>query len=283
MNDQTLLKIIATALEGRHIDLLKEVEKLYVELRENGEHELAHLMAEKLKNINYNLTSIPEVLIHEGTADAGMPLHSGNYADYWDQLTNILPPDEATGQKQPEMHIKQFEFLVNECKLKTDELFLDIGCGSLRGTRLIVSYLNRGCFHGMDVSKKLLAYARQRVEKNPEMAEKEPKFADENRFRFSKIFPGIAYNFAFAKSVMTHLFPESIWDCLVQLRRVIKPEGVFYSTIFKDNKVNVYRGDTRKTWDNTEWLKETAELSGWSLDEIGETRVGQYMCLFRPI
>lgn len=295
MNIQTILNIISTSLSGRNIDMLKEVDKFLMEMRKENLREIADQFEKRLIEVlekhpdkisqfsEMVSTIVADTSAQDKNIDYDSKLNSGNYAEYWNHLARILPPDEATGQGQPDMHIKQYDYLTKECMLRKDDVFLDIGTGSLRGTRLIIPYLNRKCFYGMDVSQNLLEFARKRVAENSSMAEKQPSFACDDRFRFAMIFPGIEFNFAFAKSILTHLYPESVWDCLVQLKRVIKQDGVFYATIFKDNSVKIYRGDTRQIWYNTKWLAETSELSGWRLTEIGETQVGQYMCRFNPV
>ncbi len=241
----------------------KKAQKLINEIREDGNAELADALE---KSIKMRMIS-PDM---------------GTYENYWNYLANSMHPDTATGGGK-DMHKLQYKFLVDDCGLKKDDVFLDIGTGSLRGTRNIITYLNKGCFYGMDISEKLISFAKKRVIESEDMKHRDPNFAVDDRFRFSQIFLDVSFDFSFAKSVFTHVYPNSVWDCLVQLRKVISHDGRFYATIFKDNSVKIYRGDVRKMYYNTEWLSETASLAGWKLEEIGETKVGQYMCLFKPI
>lgn len=264
MKFETLLELIMEAVaENPATSLIrKKTFQLIEELRSDGNTELAEALE---RNVRIR------------TANPDM----GTYKNYWNHLAQRLEPDEATGGG-PDMHHKQYTFLVDDCGLKPGEIFLDIGTGSLRGTRDIITYLETGNFHGMDVSEALISFSQKRVAASPEMSSRRPSFCVDDRFRFSSIFPGKTFDFAFAKSVFTHVYPDAVWDCLTQLRRVISPSGRFFATIFKDNSVQVYRGDVRKMYFNTAWLAETANLSGWTLEEIGNTRVGQYMCLFTP-
>ncbi|MFP4237058.1 MAG: class I SAM-dependent methyltransferase [Desulfonatronovibrio sp.] len=240
----------------------KKAYQLIDEIRQDGNSELADVLE---KNIKIR------------TANPDM----GTYKNYWNHLARIFEPDTATGGGK-DMHAKQYSFLVNDCGLKPGDVFLDIGTGSLRGTRDVITYLKAGHFHGMDVSEELISFSKKRVSESIEMYSRQPKFCVDDRFRFSSIFPDTEFDFAFAKSVFTHVYPDAVWDCLVQLRKVISQTGRFYGTIFKNNSINIYKGDVRKMYYNTDWLAETAQLAGWKLEEIGETKVGQYMCLFVP-
>ncbi len=261
MNIETILNIVVASAARQQTELKEHCEKFIQELKQDGLITAAGQVEKLIKTIM------------DDTA---------GYAGYWTLLGENRTPDEVTGGGKY-MHQKQRDFLINECGLEKHHTFLDIGTGSLRGTRLLIPYLDKGCFYGMDITAELVEYSKQRVATDPELTDKEPTLICDDRFRFSKIFPGVVFDVAFAKSVFTHIYPDGVWDCLVQLRKVIADDGSFYATIFKDNSAGTYKGDVQIMYYNTEWLAETAEMAGWKLTEIGQTRVGQYMCLFEPV
>jgi hypothetical protein len=262
---ETLLDfLLESVTENPNTKLVREKAlKLIQEIREAGNHELADALFKCMK---------PRMTHPD----------FGTYKNYWNYLAKNMLPDLATGGGK-DMHEQQYIFLVHECGLEKNDLFLDIGTGSLRGSKKVITYLEKNHFYGMDISEELISFAKNRVSKNLDLMQKEPYLEIDDRFRFSRAFPGKCFNFCFAKSVFTHIYPDAVWDCLVQLRKVVHNSGKFYATIFKDNNVKVYHGDVQKMYYNTEWLAETADLAGWSFEEIGDTRVGQYMCLFKPI
>jgi len=265
MRIETFLELLLEAVtENPNINLVREKAiKIVQEIRETGNHELA----DALDKIMERRMACQD---------------HGTYKNYWNYLAKEMSPDLATGGGK-DMHEQQYIYLVHECGLQKDDFFLDIGTGSLRGTKKVITYLEKKHFHGLDISEELICFARNRVANNHDLMQKEPWLEIDDRFRFSKTFPEKCFNFCFAKSVFTHIYPDAVWDCLVQLRKVIHNSGKFYATIFKDNNVKVYHGDVKKMYYNTEWFAETSNLAGWSLEEIGDTRVGQYMCLFKPI
>ncbi len=265
MRVETLLDLLLESVtENPNTNLVREKAiKLIQEIREIGNHELADALYKTIKTR----------MAHPDC---------GTYKNYWNYLAKEMSPDLATGGGK-DMHEQQYIFLVHECGLKNDDYFLDIGTGSLRGSKKIIKYLNEDHFFGMDISEELISFAKKRIENSIDLKHKNPCIKIDDRFRFSKIFLDKKFTFCFAKSVFTHIYPDAVWDCLVQLRKVICSSGVLYATIFKDNSVTIYHGDVQKMHYNTDWLTETANLSGWNFDEIGDTRVGQYMCRFSPI
>jgi SAM-dependent methyltransferase len=283
MDAQMLMNILTAALSRRQVRLHHEINQLLKSLREEGQTEFANEFLNLLESVPNGNVEIYDMLVEEGKADPRMGLSENHYADYWNLLANTLPPDSATGADPQHMHKRQFKFLVDECKLKTTDYFLDIGVGSLRGTRLIIPYLEEGHFFGMDVASDLIEFSRNRVATTPEFAEKKPRLEIDDRFRVQQLFPDQTFDFVFSKSVLTHLYPGSVWEVLTRVRPVIRPDGVYYATIFKDNDTKVFRGDIGKIWFNTDWLAETAEVCGWKLTEIGKTNIGQYMVRFDPI
>jgi SAM-dependent methyltransferase len=283
MELQMVLNIIAVAVSRQQVQLHEQINKFLNELRKQGQADLAKKIVDLVDSLPNSEIQIADMLIEQGKTDHRTGLSDNNYADYWNLLAEKLPPDNATGHDPENMHKRQFTYLVDQCGLQPSDYFLDIGVGSLRGTRLIIPYLEEGHFFGMDVAEDLVKASRERVANTPKFAEKKPHLEIDDRFRIGTLFPEQSFDFMFSKSVLTHLYPGSIWEVLTRARPVIRKGGVFYATIFKNNKVNVYHGDIGKIWYNTEWLAETAEVCGWKMTEIGITNIGQYMVRFDPI
>lgn len=73
-------------------------------------------------------------------------------------------PYDAVGGLWQQMGQLQFDFLVRQ-GLKPEHRLLDIGCGTLRGGRHFIRYLNPGNYTGMDISPKALDFANQLIKK----------------------------------------------------------------------------------------------------------------------
>jgi ubiquinone/menaquinone biosynthesis C-methylase UbiE len=217
------------------------------------------------------------------------------YKRYWsDGYKSPASEEEDQEQAQPSFLKKQ--------GLKPNDLFLDLGCGYLRGTIRLVDYLEDGMFFGIDISDANIRRARARA---LELCRHKPNLAVANRFEIEQIWSNMRFDMIFAASVFTHIFPRDIEECLRRVSRVLR--GKFYATIFKDNTVPVYGGWCGVCADhmdkshncstairqqnlerlnfcyNTEWMMKAARNCGLKMQELGSTEVYQYMVEFSPL
>jgi SAM-dependent methyltransferase len=82
-------------------------------------------------------------------------------------------PQKAIGGMWDEIGLLQFDFLV-ERGLQPSHAFLDIGCGTLRGGRHFIRYLNAGHYTGTDISSGALEAGPRLIEKEG-LAAKRPR------------------------------------------------------------------------------------------------------------
>jgi ubiquinone/menaquinone biosynthesis C-methylase UbiE len=128
-----------------------------------------------------------------------------------------------------QMGQKQFDYLVEQ-GLRPDHMFLDVGCGSLRGGVHFVRYLEPGRYHGLDIQQPLLDAGRKELA----AAGLDPASASllqDDAFRFGRF--GRQFDFALAQSVFTHMPLNPIMRCLAEIERVLVPGGRFYATFFE--------------------------------------------------
>lgn len=117
-----------------------------------------------------------------------------------------------------------FEALVNKFNLEKNDIFLDIGCGSLRVGKFLINYLEEGCYLGIEPEKKLVDLAISEEKIN---LERNPEFCHNYNFdfKFSK-----EPNYIFANSVFTHLNFKDINKCFQKLENFTKDNCVFFAT-----------------------------------------------------
>lgn len=137
-------------------------------------------------------------------------------------------PQAAIGGMWQEIGRLQFEYLRND-GLRPDQSMLDIGCGTLRGGRHFISWLNSGNYTGLDISSNALSHAGQLIEREG-LAEKHPALVldADMRLRFEEFER--PFDVLLAQSVFTHLTAPMIEECLANAGRIMHAGSRFYFT-----------------------------------------------------
>lgn len=144
-------------------------------------------------------------------------------------------PARAVGGDWQGIGRLQFDF-IKSAGLEPHQTLLDIGCGTLRGGRHFVRYLDEGNYYGMDISPGAIDFARKLIvaenleEKRPHLIVNENadlKFGD---------FADIRFDFILAQSVFTHLDETSIEECFSHIGSVMHQDSRFYFTFSPSEK-----------------------------------------------
>ncbi|MGH6826389.1 class I SAM-dependent methyltransferase [Methyloceanibacter sp.] len=135
----------------------------------------------------------------------------------------------AVGGKWDALGRLQFDYLVAN-GLKPDSKLLDLGCGTLRGGRHFIRYLNTRNYTGTDISWRAIDYAHHLVmEEN--LAAKEPSLIYRRPGdAFFADLEDACFDFVLAHSVFTHLPPEFVEECFAAVGRVMRPSGMLFFT-----------------------------------------------------
>jgi SAM-dependent methyltransferase len=143
-------------------------------------------------------------------------------------------PHAAVGGMWDVIGPLQFEY-VRDHGLAPGHRMLDIGCGTLRGGRHFIRYLDPGRYTGFDLSPKAIEYARELVETEG-LADKTPRLLVSKRpeLRFEE-FAGETFDVLLAQSVFTHLPEANIEECFAHVGKVMTPTSMFFFT-FKERE-----------------------------------------------
>lgn len=129
----------------------------------------------------------------------------------------------------------QFSILFNY-GLRADHKLLDFGCGSLRLGRLLIQYLDRGNYYGIEPDKKLV----EEGVKNNHLAQlieaKTPRLRYSNGCDMD--YFNVKFDYIIAYSIFTHMPVGQIEQSLMSAYRAMHKEAVFLATYFEGKRNN---------------------------------------------
>jgi predicted TPR repeat methyltransferase len=148
--------------------------------------------------------------------------------------------------------------------LRKRHMFLDLGCGCLRGTSLLVDYLDQGNFHGADVSQPLLNQCGP-ILKYVDVKNK-PILHLINDYDFFKLTK-TKFDYILSVSVLTHVLPDDIETFFRGVAGCLKPNGTYYFTIYPLDDGS-FKGDMERMCYNIDYLKKVGDNAGLLIQDI---------------
>jgi ubiquinone/menaquinone biosynthesis C-methylase UbiE len=159
-----------------------------------------------------------------------------------------------------------FKHLVEIGGLKPDDRVLDIGSGLGRMAIPLTRHLSsRGSYHGIEIVPRGVEWSQR------EITSRHPNFRFTHADIYNKMytptgqykaseypfpFEDHAFDFVFATSVFTHMYPPDVAHYLSEITRVLRPGGASFTTFFiltpesrslvasgKSSQGFVYQGD----------------------------------------
>lgn len=134
----------------------------------------------------------------------------------------------------------QFDYMKAE-GLKPDDKLVDIGCGSLRGGVHFLEYLDAFNYFGFDLNFELIKFG---LEKEVSETTKDKKinpnsFHAHDRFLFPEAWKN--FDAAISVSLFTHLNYNSMKQCLLRTKNILRPGAIYHTTIFTAEKDNLLK------------------------------------------
>ncbi len=172
-------------------------------------------------------------VIHPRDSRPALPMKEQTVNVYGRQLSasEIIAKEHRAfvGGLWEEVGQLQFEFMKVQGLLPEHKL-VDVGCGAMRGGVHFVNYLDKGHYFGLDINASLIDAAKSELDAY-HLLNKSPHLLVNNKFELSLF--NTKFDFAIAVSVFTHLFMNNILRCLVEINKVLSPNGKFYATFFQ--------------------------------------------------
>lgn len=147
--------------------------------------------------------------------------------------------------------------------LKPDHKFLDLACGCLRGTGLLVDYVKQGNFHGADVSFDLLGKVQERLLSLG--VNKQPTLHHLTDYDFKKTIKE-TFDFILSVSLFTHLLPNDVFPLFSGVRDILSQNGIYYFTLYPCE--NNYEGDVNVMRFNKQWIIGKGLEAGLVVEDI---------------
>jgi len=189
----------------------------------------------------------------EGMESVGELGYRRYVGGYWDQVGRL-----------------QFEFLQSR-GLQSNHVLLDIACGSLRGGRFFIPYLDPGNYLAVEKEASLVDAGRKHEVPERVWAARNPEILITDAFEFEKL--SRKPNFALAQSLFTHLEGADIERCLGKLYPAAAPGCRFFATFFKCRLTRLYlhRSHSFRNFRYTrEQMRQFGEHQGWKAHYIGD-------------
>lgn len=174
------------------------------------------------------------------------------------------------GGKWNEVAVVVFNFFVYGNRLRSDENFLDIGCGAFRCGRMLMNYLEfPGGYYGIEKEESLVTRGFF-AELSSRQRQKLEQVIIADDFPFDQLHT--KPNVSFAQSLFTHLPEDQIRLCLRKLGSWVIPESRFYATfVIGDARQNPKEPHDHKRFVySIEQMKWFGTDHGWQANYIGE-------------
>ncbi len=177
---------------------------------------------------------------------------------------------EYVGGLWDEVGKLQFDLLLAE-GLRPEHYLLDVACGSLRGGRLFIPYLEAGHYLGIEKEESLIESGIADEIGKELNQEKRPCFVVSSSFEFEKFTA--RPDFALAQSLFTHLPAGIINSCFAKLRPAIADGGRFYAT-FRETETEVENSsephDQERFLYTRGQMEQFGSENGWRPEYIGD-------------
>ena len=159
----------------------------------------------------------------------------------------------------------QIEYL-KSVGLKPHHSLLDLGCGTLRGGILIIKYLQKGHYVGIESRKHVLEEGKKELLRY-DLNDKEPLLIISDDMATIKL--DIKFDFIWAFSVLIHMEDKILNDCLDLVQRHLKDLGVFYANVnIGDREDGSWQGFP-VAWRSLDFYDESGSRHGLIVTDMG--------------
>jgi len=168
-----------------------------------------------------------------------------NHQDYLNAYAEFVnkrvarDPHEAIGGYWEELGALQLQFLKAQ-GLQASHTVLDIGCGTLRGGRLLIDFLEPKKYTGYDISQAAVSFARELIASEG-LENKDPRVFWSMKGLADPELRRMKFDVLWAQSIFTHLEPDYIEQHMAQCGALMHEESKFFFTYEEADQFRVER------------------------------------------
>ncbi|MBK8266375.1 MAG: class I SAM-dependent methyltransferase [Nannocystis sp.] len=133
----------------------------------------------------------------------------------------------------------QFHLLTTVLGLREYHNLLEIGCGSLRAGRLLITWLMPDRYCGLEPNRWLIEAGLDKEIGRDLVARRRPVFRHDDDFGLQRF--GRRFDYVIAQSIFSHTSLAQMRACLLEARAVLAPQGVFAASFVEGE--DDYTGD----------------------------------------
>lgn len=160
--------------------------------------------------------------------------------------------------------------------MKPEHTLFDFGCGTLRGGRHLIAYLNEGNYAGNDISAEILEEAKKLLREEG-LEHKKPRLFYTNDLSFNEV-TGEKFDYIHAQSVLSHMPPEDIEELFKNVHKIMHKDTQFLATFFLSTTGKIYPGNVMKNFFfPIAWMQETGAKHGLAVELVETDRKQKLM------
>lgn len=162
----------------------------------------------------------------------------------------------------------QIKFLISK-GLKPENLFLEIGCGTLRGGIPVINYLNSEKYWGIESRANVLEEAEKEVV-DSNMEGKKPTLILPRTMDTQSA--DLKFDFIWAFSVLIHMSNPILEENIKMISQHLSKDGVFYANVnIGDQEPDNWQGFP-VMWRTEEYFEKLANENKLEVEDIGSLK-----------
>lgn len=150
--------------------------------------------------------------------------------------------------------------------LKPDQLFLDLGCGTLRGGIPVVQVLDPGGYYGVDVRAEAIAEGHKEVD-DAGLAGKHPTLI--HATDLTELSIDQSFDIIWSFSVLIHFSDDILDDALGFVGKHLKQDGKYFANVNIGEREEAEWQGFPVVWRSLDFYRDVSNRHGLAVRDLG--------------